>query len=172
MAILVRVVLRILDVCACFSYHQEVRRGSLSWKWPLKMLKCNLQSAEMGWLPSGNAFKISSRDFRGSRGFPEILEFVVFRKGLFSNLWFPWFSWLPVWNLVAPQCATLRDYLGDIPLLRAMGFLVSQHGQLGAIPFSDWEPQRNSCGWFLSSFTLLERVLMFLIFLPWRPLPH
>ena len=27
-----------------------------------------------------------------------------------------------------------RDYLSDTPLLRAMGFLVSQHGQLGAIP--------------------------------------
>ena len=28
----------------------------------------------------------------------------------------------------------LRDYLSDTPLLRAIGFLVSQHGQLGAIP--------------------------------------
>ena len=36
--------------------------------------------------------------------------------------------------LVAPSCATPRDYLSDTPLLRAMGFLVSQHGQLGAIP--------------------------------------
>ena len=36
--------------------------------------------------------------------------------------------------LVAPYCAILRDYLSDTPLLRAMGFLVSQHGQLGAIP--------------------------------------
>ena len=27
-----------------------------------------------------------------------------------------------------------RDYLSDTPLLHAMGFLVSQHGQLGAIP--------------------------------------
>ena len=27
-----------------------------------------------------------------------------------------------------------RDYLSDTPLLRAVGFLVSQHGQLGAIP--------------------------------------
>ena len=27
-----------------------------------------------------------------------------------------------------------RDYLSDTPLLRAMGFLASQHGQLGAIP--------------------------------------
>ena len=27
-----------------------------------------------------------------------------------------------------------RDYLSDTPLLRAMGFLVSQHGKLGAIP--------------------------------------
>ena len=36
--------------------------------------------------------------------------------------------------LVAPYCAILRDYLSDTPLLRAMGFFVSQHGQLGAIP--------------------------------------
>ena len=36
--------------------------------------------------------------------------------------------------LVAPYCAIPRDYLSDPPLLRAMGFLVSQHGQLGAIP--------------------------------------
>ena len=35
-------------------------------------------------------------------------------------------------TLVAPYCATPRDYLSDTPLLRAMGFLVSQHGQLGA----------------------------------------
>ena len=31
-------------------------------------------------------------------------------------------------SLVAPYCAILRDYLSDTPLLRAMGFLVSQHG--------------------------------------------
>ena len=37
-------------------------------------------------------------------------------------------------HLVAPYCAIPRDYLSDTPLLRAMGFLVSQHGQLGAIP--------------------------------------
>ena len=36
--------------------------------------------------------------------------------------------------LVAPYCAIPRDYLSDTPLLRAMGFLVSQRGQLGAIP--------------------------------------
>ena len=36
--------------------------------------------------------------------------------------------------LVAPYCAIPRDYLSDTPLLRAMGFLVSQLGQLGAIP--------------------------------------
>ena len=36
--------------------------------------------------------------------------------------------------LVAPYCAIPRDYLSDTPLLRAMGFLVSQHGELGAIP--------------------------------------
>ena len=48
-----------------------------------------------------------------------------------SRLWLPW-----VWGatLVAPYCAIPRDYLSDTPLLRAMGFLVSQHGQLGAIP--------------------------------------
>ena len=40
-------------------------------------------------------------------------------------------SWL---CLVAPYCAIPRDYLNDTPLLRAMGFLVSQHGPLGAIP--------------------------------------
>ena len=40
----------------------------------------------------------------------------------------------PPRNLVAPYCAIPRDYLSDTPLLRAMGFLVSQHGQLGAIP--------------------------------------
>ena len=37
-------------------------------------------------------------------------------------------------TLVAPYCAIPRDYLSDTPLLRAMGFLVSQRGQLGAIP--------------------------------------
>ena len=37
-------------------------------------------------------------------------------------------------NLVAPYCAIPRDYLSDTPPLRAMETLVSQHGQLGAIP--------------------------------------
>ena len=37
-------------------------------------------------------------------------------------------------HLVAPYRAIPRDYLSDTPLLRAMGFLVSQHGHLGAIP--------------------------------------
>ena len=37
-------------------------------------------------------------------------------------------------NLVAPYCTIPRDYLSDTPLLRAMGFLLSQDGQLGAIP--------------------------------------
>ena len=37
-------------------------------------------------------------------------------------------------SLVAPYCAIPRDYLSDSPVLRAVGFLVSQHGQLGAIP--------------------------------------
>ena len=41
---------------------------------------------------------------------------------------------LLVLGLVAPYCAIPRDYLSDTPLLRAMGFLASQHGQLGAIP--------------------------------------
>ena len=36
--------------------------------------------------------------------------------------------------LAAPYCAIPRDYLSDTPQLRAMGFLVSPHGQLGAIP--------------------------------------
>ena len=36
--------------------------------------------------------------------------------------------------LVAPYCAIPRDYLSDTPLLRDMGFLVSQHGKLGAMP--------------------------------------
>ena len=36
--------------------------------------------------------------------------------------------------IVAPYCAIPRDYLSDTPLLRAMGFFVYQHGQLGAIP--------------------------------------
>ena len=40
-------------------------------------------------------------------------------------------SFLP---LEAPYRAILREYLNDAPLLRAMGFLVSQHCQLGAIP--------------------------------------
>ena len=35
---------------------------------------------------------------------------------------------------MAPYRAIPRDYLSDTPLLRAMGFLVSQHGQLSAIP--------------------------------------
>ena len=37
-------------------------------------------------------------------------------------------------SLVAPYCAIPQDYLRDTPLLRAMGFSMSQHGQLGAIP--------------------------------------
>ena len=37
-------------------------------------------------------------------------------------------------HLAAPYCTIPRDYLSDTPLLGAMGFLVSQHGQLGAIP--------------------------------------
>ena len=37
-------------------------------------------------------------------------------------------------TLVAPHRTITRDYLSVTPLLRAMGFLVSRHGQLGAIP--------------------------------------
>ena len=33
-------------------------------------------------------------------------------------------------RIVALHCAIPQDYLSDTPLLRAMGFLVSQHGQL------------------------------------------
>ena len=35
---------------------------------------------------------------------------------------------------MAPYRAIPRDYLSDTPILRAMGFSVSQHGQLGAMP--------------------------------------
>ena len=51
-------------------------------------------------------------------------------------------------DLVAPYCAIPRDYLSDTPLLRAMGFLVSQHGQLGAIPpppFLSVSPLERAC---------------------------
>ena len=51
---------------------------------------------------------------------------------------------------VAPYCAIPRDYLSDTPLLRAMGFLVSQHGQLGAIPpppFSESFPLGKHAKW-------------------------
>ena len=50
-------------------------------------------------------------------------------------------------TLVAPYCAIPRDYLRDTPLLRAMGFLASQHGQLGAIPppFSEQFPPWRAC---------------------------
>ena len=60
------------------------------------------------------------------------LSFLVDETGLFGHPF-----------LVAPCCTILRDYLGDIPLLRTMGFLVSQHGQLGAIcppPFLSFSP--------------------------------
>ena len=53
----------------------------------------------------------------------------------FGNLWLPSggsFAFLT--PLVAPYWAIPRDCLNDTPLLRAMGFLVSQHGQLGARP--------------------------------------
>ena len=49
----------------------------------------------------------------------------------------PWLGSYPLQEaepLVAPYCAIPRDYLSDTPLLRAMGFLVSQHSQFGAMP--------------------------------------
>ena len=51
---------------------------------------------------------------------------------------------------MAPYCAIPRDYLSDTPLLRAMGFLVSQHGQLGAIsppPFLSVSPFKKHAKW-------------------------
>ena len=64
-------------------------------------------------------------------------------------------SWLllrkfPTLPLLAPYCAIPRDYLSDTPLLRAMGFLVSQHGQLDAIPpspFSERSPLGEHAKW-------------------------
>ena len=53
-------------------------------------------------------------------------------------------------SLVAPYCAIPRDYLSDTPLLRAMGFSVSQHGQMGAIPpppFSEHFPLGEHAKW-------------------------
>ena len=47
--------------------------------------------------------------------------------------------------LVAPYCAIPRDYLSDTLLLRAMGFLMSQHGRLGAAPFSERLPPWRAC---------------------------
>ena len=47
-------------------------------------------------------------------------------------------------------CAMPRDYLSDTPLLRAMGFLASQHGQLGAIhppPFLSDSPLGEHAKW-------------------------
>ena len=49
---------------------------------------------------------------------------------------------------MAPYCAIRRDYLSDTPILRDMGCLVSQHGQLGAIPppfFSERFPPWRAC---------------------------
>ena len=56
----------------------------------------------------------------------------------------------PISDLVALYCAMPRDYLSDTSLLRAMGFLVSQHGQLGAIPpppFSERFPLGEHTKW-------------------------
>ena len=52
-------------------------------------------------------------------------------------------------DLVAPYCAIPRDYLSDTPLLRAMGFLMSQHGEFRAIPlpFSERFPLGEHAKW-------------------------
>ena len=53
-------------------------------------------------------------------------------------------------RLVAPYCAIPRDYLSDTPLLRAMGFLMSQHGQIGCdtpSPFSEHFPLKKHAKW-------------------------
>ena len=52
---------------------------------------------------------------------------------------------------MAPYCAIPRGYLSDTPLLHAMGFVASQHGQSGALPpppppflsVSSWESMRS-----------------------------
>ena len=67
--------------------------------------------------------------------FEPILKFVF----LYGRDWTTLSFWSEFWgfqgsHLVAPHCAIPRDYLSDTPLLRAMGFLAPQHGQLGAIP--------------------------------------
>ena len=50
---------------------------------------------------------------------------------------------------MAPYCAIPPDYLSDTPLLRAMGFLVPQHGQLGDTPslFSERSPLGEHAKW-------------------------
>ena len=63
-----------------------------------------------------------------THNFKEIIIFSSF--GLFNNP----IDINKLAGLVAPYYAIPRNYLSDTPLLRAMGFLVSQHGQLGAIP--------------------------------------
>ena len=55
------------------------------------------------------------------------------RQGL-SKLFRHFPSPLSFQDMRPPYCAIPRDYLSDTLLLRAMGFFVSQHGQLGAIP--------------------------------------
>ena len=67
--------------------------------------------------PAKNQKKIHRRASAGSQG---------------EELW--GLREVPSGPLVAPYCAIPRDYLSDTPLLRTMGFLVSQHGQLCAIP--------------------------------------
>ena len=82
-------------------------------------------------------------------------------RRIHKNLWLSWkrgifcefslfFQKEKNMPLVAPYCAIPRDYLSDTPLLRAMGFLVSQHGQLGAIPpspFSERFPFGEHAKW-------------------------
>ena len=56
-------------------------------------------------------------------------------EGLSASFSMPCCSdWTLGESLAASYCAIPRDYLSDTPLLRAIRFLVSQHGQLGAIP--------------------------------------
>ena len=72
------------------------------------------QYCQLGFLPSGE-LRISSR-------LPWPLLFLRIKNAIRCG------------SLVALYRAMPRDYLSDTPLLRAMGFLVAQHGQLGAIP--------------------------------------
>ena len=59
---------------------------------------------------------------------PSLTTFETFLSGQFAKT----LTSQP--SLVAPYCAIPRDYLRDTPLLQTVGVVVSQHGQLGAIP--------------------------------------